>query len=98
MAVCGEAVHALVELTLLFQETFARTKREKNILDFDDIEHFALSILLRRNENGDVEATETALEYRSHFAEILTAGNKDYCWPRFPVKRKDTTTVLWWGM
>ena len=77
MAVCGEAVRALVELTLLFQETFARTKREKNILDFDDIEHFALSILLRRNENGDVEATETALEYRSHFAEILIDEYQD---------------------
>lgn len=77
MAVCGEAVGALVELTLLFQETFARTKREKNILDFDDIEHFALSVLLRRNEDGDVTATETALEYRSHFAEILIDEYQD---------------------
>lgn len=77
MAVCGEAVCALVDLTLLFQETFARTKREKNILDFDDIEHFALSILLRRGEDGGVEATETALEYRSHFAEILIDEYQD---------------------
>ena len=77
MAVCGKAACALVDLTLLFQETFARTKREKNILDFDDIEHFALSILLRRGENGSVEATETALEYRSHFAEILIDEYQD---------------------
>ena len=77
MAVCGKAVCALVDLALLFQETFARTKREKNILDFDDIEHFALSILLRRGENGGVEATETALEYRSHFTEILIDEYQD---------------------
>ena len=77
MAVCGKAVCALVDLALLFQETFARTKREKNILDFDDIEHFALSILLRRGENGGVEVTETALEYRSHFTEILIDEYQD---------------------
>ena len=77
MAVCGKAACALVDLTLLFQETFARAKREKNIMDFDDIEHFALSILLRRGEDGDVEATETALEYRSHFSEILIDEYQD---------------------
>ena len=77
MGVCGKAVCALVDLALLFQETFARIKREKNILDFDDIEHFALSILLRHGEDGDVEATETALEYRSHFAEILIDEYQD---------------------
>ena len=77
MAVCGEAVCGLVDLTILFQETFARTKREKNILDFDDIEHLALSVLLRRGADGGVEATETALEYRSHFAEILIDEYQD---------------------
>ncbi|MDE5932672.1 MAG: UvrD-helicase domain-containing protein, partial [Lachnospiraceae bacterium] len=77
MAVCGKAACALVDLTLLFQETFARTKREKNVMDFDDIEHFALSILLRRGEDGGVAATETALEYRSHFAEILIDEYQD---------------------
>lgn len=77
MAVCGGAVCALVDLTLLFKEAFARTKREKNLLDFDDIEHFALAVLLRRREDGGVEATDTALEYRSHFAEILIDEYQD---------------------
>lgn len=77
MTVCGEAVCALVDLTLLFLETFGRTKREKNLLDFDDIEHFALEILLRHKEDGGVEATETALEYRSHFTEILIDEYQD---------------------
>lgn len=77
MKVCGEAVSALIDLTILFQEAFSRTKREKNLLDFDDIEHFALSILLRRGDDGGVEATETALEYRSHFAEILIDEYQD---------------------
>lgn len=77
MPVCREAVCALVEITLLFKEAFDKMKREKNILDFDDIEHFALSVLLRKGEDGRLEATETALEYRSHFTEILIDEYQD---------------------
>lgn len=74
---CGEAVCALVDLTLLFKESFDKAKRDKNILDFDDIEHFALSILLRRKEDGSVMPTDTALEYRAHFEEILIDEYQD---------------------
>ena len=77
MEVCKEAVSALVDVTLLFRESFDRMKRTKNILDFDDIEHFALSILLRKEEDGKIQPTETALEYRSHFAEILIDEYQD---------------------
>lgn len=76
MKVCGAAVDALVDLTLQFKEAFDEKKREKNLLDFDDIEHFALQILLRRE--GDVcMPTETALSYRSHFKEILIDEYQD---------------------
>lgn len=77
MGACSDAVNALVDLTLLFLETFAASKRDKNILDFDDIEHLALSILLRRTQEGGIEATETAMEYRSHFTEILIDEYQD---------------------
>lgn len=77
MGMCREAVCALVELTLQFKETFDKTKREKNLLDFDDIEHFALSILLRRTEEKKTEPTETALEYRDYFTEILIDEYQD---------------------
>ena len=73
---CQDAVAALVDLTLAFKEAFDAAKREKNILDFDDIEHFALQALLRREEDGYV-ATETALAYRSRFHEILIDEYQD---------------------
>lgn len=76
MAVCGAAVDALVDLVLQFKEAFDEKKREKNLLDFDDIEHFALRILLRKAGNGYVP-TETALAYRSHFQEILIDEYQD---------------------
>ncbi len=77
METCRAAVESLVDLTLAFKETFDRKKRDKNILDFDDIEHFALSILVKRDDDGACVPTETALEYRSHFHEILIDEYQD---------------------
>lgn len=77
MKACCTAVEALVDLTLLFKQTFDAMKRDKNILDFDDIEHFALSILVKAEEDGRCVPTETALEYRSYFHEILIDEYQD---------------------
>lgn len=77
MEVCGRAVGALVDLTLAFKKTFDEKKRDKNLLDFDDLEHFALSILVQQDEEGTCMPTRTALEYRSHFHEILIDEYQD---------------------
>lgn len=77
MAVCKEAVDALVDVVLAFKSAFDEKKREKNLLDFDDIEHFALSILVRVDKEGKCVPTETALEYRSYFHEILIDEYQD---------------------
>lgn len=77
MKVCREAVSALVDLTLAFKKAFDGRKRDKNILDFDDIEHYALLILVKQEEGGKCVPTATALEYRSHFHEILIDEYQD---------------------
>lgn len=77
MEACGAAVEALADLTLAFKEAFDRKKRDKNLLDFNDIEHFALDILVRTDEAGVCVPTETALEYRSYFHEILIDEYQD---------------------
>ena len=45
---CRRPVQMLVEVTLAFLEAFARKKREKNLVDFQDMEHFALEILVKQ--------------------------------------------------
>ena len=45
---CREPVEMLVELTREFIRMYGEKKREKNILDFTDMEHFALEILIQR--------------------------------------------------
>lgn len=40
----------MTELTLRFMERFREKKRQKNLLDFADMEHLALSILVERRD------------------------------------------------
>lgn len=75
-AYSARAVHALLELCLTFKEKLDAKKREKNLLDFHDMEHFALDILLRKTPEG-MEPTGTAREYRSHFEEVLIDEYQD---------------------
>ncbi|MFQ8702375.1 MAG: UvrD-helicase domain-containing protein [Eisenbergiella sp.] len=64
------ALEELVRLTILFRERLDEKKREKNLLDFGDMEHMALRILLRVQEDGSIVPSSTALEYRNEFDEI----------------------------
>ena len=70
------ALNQLLSLCLEFGNRLEEKKREKNVLDFSDMEHLALQILLQKDETG-VHATKTALEYRSYFAEILIDEYQD---------------------
>lgn len=55
---------------------FQRKKR-KNILDFSDIEHFALSILVKKDEQGNLVKTEVAEKYTQKFEEIAIDEYQD---------------------
>lgn len=72
----GGPVGVLIDLTLRFSEAFAEKKREKNLLDYSDLEHFALEILIHHTENGD-ERSEAAKELSAHFYEVLIDEYQD---------------------
>lgn len=76
-AECGRAVATLVDLCLAFKEKLDAKKREKKMLDFSDMEHFALQILLERTKDGQVIPTKTAREYREYFKEVLIDEYQD---------------------
>ena len=59
----------LQNLILTFEEEFTRRKREKNIVDFSDVEHFALEILLN--------SKEVAKKYQDKFEEIAIDEYQD---------------------
>lgn len=65
---------ALVKVTGLFAERFAARKREKNLVDFGDLEHFALKILM---DEETKQPTAAALELRRSFEEIMIDEYQD---------------------
>ena len=66
----------LENVVLEFGEEFYKRKRNKNIVDFNDIEHFALEVLLE-NKNGQVQPTEVAKKYQEKFTEIAIDEYQD---------------------
>jgi len=81
MQAVGGCMQVLFDLTLEFMDAFAAKKGQKNLLDFSDIEHYALKILVEadRDENGDYILTpsQAALELREQYEEILIDEYQD---------------------
>ena len=74
MQLCDRAVKELCRLTLLFKSRFDELKRERQIIDFSDMEHFALQILV---DPDTKEPTQVALEYRDYYKEVLIDEYQD---------------------
>lgn len=72
-----ETLQKLENLILNFTQEFSKRKREKNMVDFNDIEHFALDILLKENPDGIIERTEVAKRYQEKYVEIAIDEYQD---------------------
>ena len=68
---------ALKNVVLEFSNEFAQRKNESNIIDFNDIEHFALKLLIKKDENGNYIKTETAEKYSNKFEEVAVDEYQD---------------------
>ena len=67
---CRGPICALLDLAGDFMERYGKKKREKNLVDFSDMEHFALDILVERTD-GEIRYTSAARELSEQFEEIL---------------------------
>ena len=90
----------LIDLTEQFAKAFAEKKRSKNILDYADLEHFALEILVQQ-EDGRLVRTDAARELSEQFREIMIDEYQDsnlsrrHCSLQCPARRKADGTGLW---
>ncbi len=71
-----DVIEALCDTLLAFHRAFLSIKKEKKMIDFSDMEHFALEILLKK-EDGIYLPTKTAKEYREYFHEIMIDEYQD---------------------
>lgn len=68
---------SLSNLVMEFDEAYSTKKRDKGLLDFNDLEHFCLNILTSTDDDGNICPSEVALKLRSHFEEILVDEYQD---------------------
>lgn len=68
---------SLGNIVMEFNERYEAKKRERGLVDFNDIEHFCLNILIDTKENGDIVPSKIALDYRKKFEEILIDEYQD---------------------
>ena len=72
-----EILKALKEMILEYDELLKQAKKEKNLVDFSDIEHKALQILLKKEDDNIYIPSEIALKYRKKFVEIAIDEYQD---------------------
>ncbi|MCI8352544.1 MAG: UvrD-helicase domain-containing protein [Clostridia bacterium] len=69
-------MRTLGNLVIEFSDKYQDAKKEKNIIDFNDIEHFALKLLIKK-EDEDYIPTDVAKLYKDKFKEILIDEYQD---------------------
>ncbi|WP_139492723.1 helicase-exonuclease AddAB subunit AddA [Brevibacillus dissolubilis] len=67
----------LVRLVIEFGDTFHKEKMERALVDFSDLEHLALRILVVTNEDGTLQPSPIAQGLREQFAEVLVDEYQD---------------------
>lgn len=67
----------LVDLAITYGERYNAAKNDKGLVDFSDLEHYALEILSERKENGELGPSEIAKEYQARFKEVLVDEYQD---------------------
>lgn len=70
-------ISTLSALVSAFSKMYLEKKKEKAIIDFNDLEHFCLNILTQRDEEGRVQPSPAALSIRDRFKEILVDEYQD---------------------
>ncbi|MGG1689879.1 helicase-exonuclease AddAB subunit AddA [Heyndrickxia ginsengihumi] len=70
-------IAALAELVKKFSYEYARLKMEKGLVDFSDLEHYCLEILLEKTSSNEIIPSEAAKSYQSQFKEVLVDEYQD---------------------
>ncbi|QFG01109.1 helicase-exonuclease AddAB subunit AddA [Psychrobacillus glaciei] len=77
MRLMAPQLKTLVDLAVTYGERYSAAKNDKGLVDFSDLEHYALEILSVREENGELGPSEIAKEYQARFKEVLVDEYQD---------------------
>lgn len=77
MEYLGPLVRKLIEIVKRYSEILFEEKQKINSVDFSDITHLALKLLITYDEDGNPVKTDLAREFSDRFAEILVDEYQD---------------------
>lgn len=77
MLLCSRHINTLCDLLLEFMRTFAACKRRNNVVDYSDLEHFALNILVQEDADGKLVRTAAAQEIAAGFCCVMIDEYQD---------------------
>ncbi len=72
----GRLLIRLLSLTEDIMKRYREEKAKKNLIDFSDMEHFALKILYEKVD-GQWVPSQVAKDYRNHFSEVMVDEYQD---------------------
>lgn len=75
--ICAPVVRELVRIVKEFSMLYRQAKLDKDMTDFSDIEHYALEILAKEDEEGNYLPTLTAQEMAEDYYEIMIDEYQD---------------------
>lgn len=76
MDAVGELVNVMARVTKRFTEAYQDYKQNRKLLDFNDLEHYTLSILAHKEEDQWL-ASEASDFYRRQFQEVMVDEYQD---------------------
>ena len=97
MALVYPAMMGLIDLVEDFSQAYAQEKKKRNLLDFSDLEHFAVRLLT--DEVG--QPTDLARQWGAQYTEIMVDEYQDTNEVQntiFQALSQGGETSSWWGM
>ena len=70
-------IEGLVELTIAFHKAYRDMKQEQGIMDFSDLEHLCLALLVEPGTEDNPQPSEVAKELQDTFKEIMVDEYQD---------------------
>ena len=70
-------IEGLVELTIAFHQAYRDMKQEQGIMDFSDLEHLCLALLVEPGTEDNPQPSDVAKELQDTFKEIMVDEYQD---------------------
>ena len=78
MKATAPVVSKVIDLVEDFLMSFDKAKRDRSIIDFSDMEHFAVKLLVDEyRDDGSYDISDVAMDYRNYYKEVMVDEYQD---------------------